>query len=338
MRLLKGGTIRIPRLQRHQRIAAVSTFEATQGSEQGAILSSHYSLLQFALVFPDLEICAFYHTINSLAPRILNATRDSTMAELDGFHLANILRMTQPPRSLARAATSVAMGNGSSRSSSSDENDTDKEDEDREVVMRALDSLRKEWQRNILDFKAKLSSKQKQLNEQVLSQQDFPPLEEEVEYGMENVGYTYKAPVWPAFEDSDDTETISDSHSLTELRDISHGQVDEQLPDYASIIPPVLPPHLEGNKTGPASSMTSVVYDRAWLISQCSTHLEAFGDPNTDMTSKRLSIDIFTILRSNKPDDDIQINLVDLLGFDNFEFITALLTNRRIIVDNVMTQ
>lgn len=219
------------------------------------------------------------------------------MAELDGFHLANILRMTQPPRSHPRTPTSsVVQGNGTT----SDENDTDNEDDDREVVMRALDRLHREWQRNILDFKAMLSSKQKQQNDQVLSRQDFPPLEEEVEYGMEDVGYSYKAPIWPTFDDSDDTETISDSQSLTDHRDIN-GQMDDQLPDYASILPPVLPPHLDDNKTGPASSMTSVVYDRAWLISQCSTHLEAFGDPNTDMTSKRLSIDIFTILRSNKP-------------------------------------
>ncbi|KAF9952644.1 hypothetical protein BGZ70_000546, partial [Mortierella alpina] len=264
------------------------------------------------------------------------------MAELDGFHLANILRMTHPPRSPPRAVTSAALNNGttttSNSSSDDNDNDTDNEDEDREVVKRALDRLHKEWERNVLDFKAMLNSKQKQQNDQVLSRQDFPPLEEEVEYGMENVGYTYKAPIWPAFEDSDDTETISDTQSLTEHRDISHTQMVDQLPDYASIMPPVLPAHLDGSKTGPASSMTGVVYDRAWLITQCNTHLEAFGDPNTDMTSKRLSIDIFTILRSNKPDDDIQINLVDLLGFDNFEFITALLTNRRTIVDNVMMQ
>lgn len=34
-------------------------------------------------------------------------------------------------------------------------------------------------------------------------------------------------------------------------------------------------------------------------------------------------------------DDDIQIELVDLLGFDNLNFVTTLVTKRFTIVENI---
>ncbi|KAF9114810.1 hypothetical protein BGX27_009758 [Mortierella sp. AM989] len=278
------------------------------------------------------------------------------MADLEGFHLANILRVTHPSRRLYNhnraPTTNISAGSAASSENTtipsnifpkeSKESEADDED-DGETVLRALDKVHEQWKLNILEFKAMLNSKREKQQDQVLSNADFPPLEEEVEYGMENVGHSYKTPIWPSLDDSDDTETISDSDSLlNHRRDADLGQSGDQLPDYGAIAPPLLPPRLGDQKIQDsnrhASSLTSLVYDRAWLINQCTAHLATFGDPSTEMTSKRLSIDIFTILRSDKPDDDIQINLVDLLGFENFEFITALLTNRRTIVDNVMAQ
>ncbi|KAF9085804.1 hypothetical protein BGX23_009353 [Mortierella sp. AD031] len=280
------------------------------------------------------------------------------MAELDSFHLANILRMAHPVRPSSNhhldpnspsADNSHNKQDGQIDEEEEEEVDDDEDDDDEgETVVRALAKVQQAWQKNILDFKAMLASRQQRQRDELLSSADFPPLEEEVEYGMEDAGYDYKTPVWPDYDDdSDDTETVSDAdsildhrHALLDLAQLSN----DNLNSYASSTPPVLPPrHTDQTPStvfgGHASSMSNVViYDRAWLIMQCTAHIEAFGDPSTDMTSRRLSIDIFTILRSDKPDDDIQINLVDMLGFDNFEFITALLTNRKLIVDNVMAQ
>ncbi|KAG0045399.1 hypothetical protein BGZ83_009400 [Gryganskiella cystojenkinii] len=272
------------------------------------------------------------------------------MADLEGFHLANLLRVTSKAQRSGQSSdvstNDKGKGKGKGKGKSSLIDDDNHEDEDDgDSVMRALNQVHEEWNRSILDFKAKIAARHEQQKDQVVFDSDFPPLEEEVEYGMEDVGFTYKAPIWPDFnDDSDDTETISESGSIldTLLR-----PSDQHAPDYATITPPpVLPPRVDQQHEDPYASRGSgggghasvVVYDRAWLIGQCSTHVEVFGDPSAAMTSKRLSIDIFTILRSDKPDDDIQIQLVDLLGFENFEFITALLTNRAAIVSNVMSQ
>ncbi|KAF9426913.1 hypothetical protein BGZ94_005813 [Podila epigama] len=245
------------------------------------------------------------------------------MAGLDGFHLANVLRATRERR-VHRVANDTSAYNVR-------EDDEDVEDEE-DLVIRALNKAHEEWQRNILAFKAMLPSRSNRLLEAADSD---PTLENDEEYGMEEDEYNYKAPIWPSFDDSDDTETVSDVDSLMGRHDA--------LPDYSSTMGTSLHPPLPDRKNdfveNNSSSLSgATVYDRAWLINQCNTHIDVFSDPSTEMTGKRLSIDIFTILRSDKPDDDIQINLVDLLGFDNFEFITSLLTNRRTIVDNVMAQ
>ncbi|KAG0246557.1 Sec63 Brl domain-containing protein [Mortierella sp. GBAus27b] len=283
------------------------------------------------------------------------------MADLVGFHLSNLLRATYPTKGLSQRRPDATNGettdsqdaegnttntNAVPDNTASDDEEDDEEDEEDEedegaAVIRALDKAQAEWKQNILAFKAMLASKREK-HEARLSDTDFPPLDEPIEYGMEDAGYTYKAPIWPMIDDSDDTDTISDTDSLLNHRDADLGQPGDELPEYGAIAPPLLPPRTGDVKTqGPesqSSSLSSVVYDRAWLINQCTTHLEAFGDPSMELTPKRLSTDVFTILRSDKQDDDIQMNLVELLGFDNFEFITALLTNRRTIVDNVMAQ
>jgi hypothetical protein len=308
------------------------------------------------------------------------------MADLVGFHLANLLRATHPAKGLLNrpthgsneeASDSQAAENGASHSditpdkADSDDEENSEEDEEDEgaAVLRALDKVRAEWNQNILTFKAMVASKRERQQGQLLSDSDFPPLEEQIEYGMEDAGYTYKTPIWPMIDDSDDTDTISDTDSLlNHHRDADLGQPGDELPEYGAIAPPVLPPRIDIQKPhgseSQSSSLSSIIYDRAWLVNQCTAHLTTFGDPSTELTPKRLSIDVFTILRSDKSgnrlisgrvelfllreyrltmmgsivDDDIQMNLVDLIGFENFEFITVLLTNRQTIVDNVMAQ
>ncbi|KAG0252151.1 activating signal cointegrator 1 complex subunit [Actinomortierella ambigua] len=105
--------------------------------------------------------------------------------------------------------------------------------------------------------------------------------------------------------------------------------------------------HHHGSAAAPGSSASGqVIYDRTWLIEQCQRHVSVFGeggahgggDENSSMSAKRLSIDVLTILRSSQTDDGIQMGLVDLLGFENFELITTLITHRKVIVDNVIAQ
>src|SRR5690554_3066172 len=144
------------------------------------------------------------------------------MADLEGFHLANILRMTHAPRSVKainnqdKNATAAAHSNNLLTVDGIDDHENhDEDDEDgNETVTRALTKVHEQYKRNVLDFKAMLSSRLEHRRDQVLSNSDFPPLEEEVEYGMEDAGFVYRTPIWPTIDDSDDTETISDTESL----------------------------------------------------------------------------------------------------------------------------
>jgi len=67
-------------------------------------------------------------------------------------------------------------------------------------------------------------------------------------------------------------------------------------------------------------------------------HIESFGDADGAIIPEKLCTNIFTILRSESDDDDIQIELVDLLGFDNLNFVTTLVTKRFTIVENISSE
>lgn len=82
-------------------------------------------------------------------------------------------------------------------------------------------------------------------------------------------------------------------------------------------------------------SATAQSYDRDWLLLQCELHIMENRGGDTSITPQQLCIDIFSLLRSDKSGDDIQNTLVDLIGYDNFELITTLLTNRTTIVQNI---
>ncbi|CAG8452307.1 15922_t:CDS:10, partial [Dentiscutata erythropus] len=78
----------------------------------------------------------------------------------------------------------------------------------------------------------------------------------------------------------------------------------------------------------------NVSFNKEWLLKQCESHISTFGDAGGAITPIKLCTNIFTVLRSNKK-DDIETELVDLLGYENLNFVTALVTNRNKIVENI---
>lgn len=54
------------------------------------------------------------------------------------------------------------------------------------------------------------------------------------------------------------------------------------------------------------------------------------------MDAFTLCADIFTILRSGDSDDDIQMSLVELLGYEALDLIAELIANRSTIVHNII--
>ncbi|CAG8668801.1 8138_t:CDS:10, partial [Racocetra persica] len=77
----------------------------------------------------------------------------------------------------------------------------------------------------------------------------------------------------------------------------------------------------------------SVSLNREWFLKQCESHISTFGDVGGAITPIKLCTNIFTVLRSKQ--DDIETELVDLLGYENLNFVTTLVTNRFEIVENI---
>ncbi|KAJ2158555.1 activating signal cointegrator 1 complex subunit 3 [Coemansia sp. RSA 552] len=78
-------------------------------------------------------------------------------------------------------------------------------------------------------------------------------------------------------------------------------------------------------------------FGRAWLLSKCQHIAYAAGMDSTDGI-ETLSTDIFTALRSDRSDDDIQGQLLELVGFDSIEFLGELISRRAEIVSNITDQ
>ncbi|KAI9006624.1 Sec63 Brl domain-containing protein [Phycomyces nitens] len=103
---------------------------------------------------------------------------------------------------------------------------------------------------------------------------------------------------------------------------------DESGPDEASLYSAYLhDDHLDKD--------TSVeqIYDRNWLLQQCHSHAIRH---NIELTEQKLCTDLFTILRSDQDDDSIQQALIDLLGYEGIDLIMELISNRSILVNNIM--
>lgn len=60
------------------------------------------------------------------------------------------------------------------------------------------------------------------------------------------------------------------------------------------------------------------------------------ANPDLGISEQQLCTDVFTILRSGDSDEDIQISLVELLGYEAFDFIVELVSHRSTIVHNII--
>ncbi|KAG9295645.1 hypothetical protein G9A89_002963 [Geosiphon pyriformis] len=79
-------------------------------------------------------------------------------------------------------------------------------------------------------------------------------------------------------------------------------------------------------------------FDRDWLLNQCKLHTEIYLGKSLALTPDKLCTNIFTILRSDKEDEEIETSLVDLIGYGNVELVSTLLRNRKVIVENINNQ
>ncbi|KAL1916259.1 uncharacterized protein VTP21DRAFT_5876 [Calcarisporiella thermophila] len=169
-------------------------------------------------------------------------------------------------------------------------------------LLEGQQAMEGEWENELARFRELLA----------LNKTDSIPVfenESEVEFGND---IAFQPPYW--------LEAISDTESS-----------DSEMPGDESIYPfPV-----DDSHTSTQARTKEEKFGRNWLLGQCEKHLALQG--NVDIPPTRLCTDLFTILRSERADDEIQMELVDILGYDNFEFITSLLGNRQTIIDNIVS-
>ncbi len=76
----------------------------------------------------------------------------------------------------------------------------------------------------------------------------------------------------------------------------------------------------------------STVYSRDWFVENCQGHVNSIS---SSLSTEQLATSLLGILRSEKSDEAIQDAFVDLLGFENLDFVMELTVHRREIVENI---
>ncbi|KAJ2811168.1 activating signal cointegrator 1 complex subunit 3, partial [Coemansia furcata] len=76
-------------------------------------------------------------------------------------------------------------------------------------------------------------------------------------------------------------------------------------------------------------------FNKQWLFSKCSQTVMAAGmGANTDAI-EALCTELFTLLRSGRSDNEIQGQLLELVGFENMDFLGELISKREAIVAEI---
>ncbi|KAJ1884994.1 activating signal cointegrator 1 complex subunit 3, partial [Coemansia sp. S17] len=85
----------------------------------------------------------------------------------------------------------------------------------------------------------------------------------------------------------------------------------------------------------PSSASKPADFNKHWLFSRCSQTVMAAGmGANADAT-EAMCTEIFTLLRSGRSDNEIQGQLLELVGFENMDFLGELISMREAIVAKI---
>jgi antiviral helicase SLH1 len=116
-----------------------------------------------------------------------------------------------------------------------------------------------------------------------------------------------------------DFEGYSSGHSGQDVWDFISEEDEED--DYSSDL-----------VNGDAASSSSG-YDAAWLSDKC-----AYIASKTGMSPDVFEAQVSSALTSGRPDEELQMELTDLVGFDDLDFIIELLANKDQVVASIASQ
>ncbi|CAF0809302.1 unnamed protein product [Adineta steineri] len=87
--------------------------------------------------------------------------------------------------------------------------------------------------------------------------------------------------------------------------------------------------------TAPMASASSSIYTKKWLEDRLRSVLQSRTDTG-DLGQQEFCNLVFENLVSNQTDNEIQLSLCDIIGYDHLELIGELIQNRQMIIDGIL--
>ncbi|OXV11829.1 hypothetical protein Egran_00414 [Elaphomyces granulatus] len=109
--------------------------------------------------------------------------------------------------------------------------------------------------------------------------------------------------------DDDDFFSTAMTDNIWDVISSDDDETDDDLDDIHGV--PLFPP--------------AVTYDYHWLESRCN----ALADRRPGLPADELSHQIATLLATDSGDDELQMSLVEVVGFDDLDFVIELITHRK---------
>ncbi|KAJ2772055.1 activating signal cointegrator 1 complex subunit 3, partial [Coemansia linderi] len=85
----------------------------------------------------------------------------------------------------------------------------------------------------------------------------------------------------------------------------------------------------------PSPISKPAAFNKEWLFSKCSQTVVASGIGASADATEALCTEVFTLLRSGRSDNEIQGQMLELVGFENMDFLGELISMRETIVAEI---
>ncbi|KAJ1667675.1 activating signal cointegrator 1 complex subunit 3 [Coemansia sp. RSA 1813] len=121
---------------------------------------------------------------------------------------------------------------------------------------------------------------------------------------------------------------------------------DEPAWDILAPVPEILLRHdlskyierLEDEAAAKRAAQANTRLNKEWLLSKCRDLVAASDMDTSNEAAEALCTEVFTVLRADRSDNDIQGQLLELVGFDNMDFLSMLISKRSEIVSAIVKE
>ncbi|KAJ1800554.1 activating signal cointegrator 1 complex subunit 3 [Coemansia sp. RSA 2399] len=143
-----------------------------------------------------------------------------------------------------------------------------------------------------------------------------------------------------------ESTTSSQPSNGTETQDLGRLSHNDPAWSILSPIPDILLRHdlpeylkrLEDEAAAKRAAQANKRLNKEWLLSKCRDLVAASDMDTSSEAAETLCTELFTVLRADRSDNDIQGQLLELVGFDNMDFLSMLISQRSKIVSTIVKE